>query len=358
MNEQDNTEIITPGMQIATNATREIVSAEVDIQIATAHRFPRSLATFQKRAKDMVSIDEETAESCIYRRPVGKGQDGKQKIAEGLSIRMAEIVAACYGNFRYAAQIVEQTDRRVIARGMAHDLETNVSGSSECIEGTVTKQGFPYSEGQRNVVAKACLAKARRDAVFTVIPRALCKNIEAEARRIITGSQKPLSQRIEAAMGWLAKIAVEPERVWAVLGIKGPAEIGNEEILTLVGLRTALKDGDITIDEVFPPLETSQDKPKFTKPAPKAKTEPVEKKEEKQEVSTEAIQGHGEPDPEQIFHDLKDQLEGEGIPIKTAAKAMGIKGTVLTVFDLPKAKIEDAMSDWPKFVEKCNAISA
>ncbi len=39
----------------------------------------------------------------------------------------------------------------------------------------------------RAVVAKACLAKAWRDALFKVVPRALCKPIEAETRKLAAG---------------------------------------------------------------------------------------------------------------------------------------------------------------------------
>jgi len=72
-------------------ALEQIEKANIDIQIATAHTYPRSLALFNKRALEMVTLDEETAQSCIYRRPVGK-EKGKVIYAEGKSIRMAEIV--------------------------------------------------------------------------------------------------------------------------------------------------------------------------------------------------------------------------------------------------------------------------
>ena len=66
--------------------------ATIDIQISTAKRYPRSLETFTRKAVAYATIDEDTAESCIYRRPVGKDKNGKQTYAEGMSVRTAEIV--------------------------------------------------------------------------------------------------------------------------------------------------------------------------------------------------------------------------------------------------------------------------
>lgn len=230
--------------------------ASIDIQIATAHRFPRSMETFKSTAISMATIDEETAESCLYRRPVGKDQEtGEQKFAEGMSVRMAEIVGASYGNLRVAAQIIEQTPRFIRARGMAHDLQTNFAASSEVIESTVKKNGQPYDERMRIVIAKAALAKARRDATFQVVPRALAKPVEAEVRKVLLGDAQTLERRRATVCGWIAKIGIDEKRVWAALGIAGKSDLNVDVLEKLTGIRTAVKDGEITIDEAFPPLE-------------------------------------------------------------------------------------------------------
>lgn len=224
-----------------------ITRGEIDTQIATAHKFPRSMQTFKRRAVEMATLDEETAASCIYSRPVGGG-----KFAEGLSVRTAEIVGACYGNLRVGAMIVEQTPRYVTARGFAHDLESNFASSCEVIESTVKKDGTLYDERMRVVIAKACLAKARRDATFQVVPKALCKPIEAAAKAIALGDASTLASRREACMAWIGKLGIDAKRVFTALCILGPDEIGLEELATLTGLKTAIKDGEVTVDEAFP----------------------------------------------------------------------------------------------------------
>lgn len=251
MSNEHTIEVLPP------SAVEAITRAEVDIQIATAHQFPRSMQTFKRRAVEMATLDEDTAASCIYSRPVGGG-----KFAEGLSVRTAEIVGACYGNLRVGAMIVEQTERYVTARGFAHDLESNFASSCEVIESTVKKDGKPYDERMRVVIAKACLAKARRDATFQVVPKALCKPIEIAARAVAIGDASTLASRRDAVMGWISKLGIESSRVFAALGIVGPDEIGLEQLATLTGIKTAIKDGDVTVDDAFPrPSVQPQSKP-------------------------------------------------------------------------------------------------
>ena len=239
-------------MAVEVTALQAITSGEIDTQISTAKKYPRSLQQFKQRATTMATLDEETAASCIYRRPVGKEQNGQMKYAEGKSIRLAEIVGAAYGNLRVGSMIIEQTDRQVKARGMAHDLETNFASASEVIESTVDKYGKPYSERMRVIVAKAALSKARRDATFQVVPSALCKSIEDAARKTAIGTTATLEKRRAAAMGWIAKCGVAQERVFAALDIKGVSDIGIETLETLTGLKTAIKDGDTTVEDAFP----------------------------------------------------------------------------------------------------------
>lgn len=238
---------VTPTELMPPTAIEAIQRAEIDVQITTAHKFPRSMQTFKRRAMEMATLDEETAASCLYSRPVGRG-----KFVEGLSVRTAEIVGACYGNLRVGAMLVEQNERYVTARGFAHDLESNFASSCEVIESTVKTDGTPYDERMRVVIAKACLAKARRDATFQVVPKALCKPIETAARAVALGDATTLASRRDAVMGWIGKLGIDANRVFAAIGVLGADEIGLEQLATLTGLKTAMKEGDVTVDEAFP----------------------------------------------------------------------------------------------------------
>lgn len=270
-NKNDDSEAENSGAfeVVSANALEATERATVDTQIATAKKYPRSLQSFKKRAVDMATIDEETAESCIYRRPVGKERDPQsgqmvQKFAEGMSVRMAEIVGASYGNLRVKAFIVEQTERYVRACGQAIDLETNFASSSETVESTVDKQGRPYSERQRMLVAKVALSKARRDATFQVVPRALARPVESAVRSLLMGDAETITKRRAKVITWINKLGIDPKRVYAALKIQGEVEIGVEQLETLTGIKTAIRDNETTIDEAFPVEESTVKKPIFT----------------------------------------------------------------------------------------------
>lgn len=259
-------------------------AAHIDMQIKTAHAYPRNMETFKKRALAMVQIDEETAESCIYVRPVGKEKDasGKwvEKFAEGPSIRLAEIVSTSYGNIRVAARIVEQTERYVKCEGVCHDLESNSAGKAEVMESTVKSDGQPYSERQRALMAKVCISKAYRDAVFRVVPRALCKPIMAAAKRIMEGTDKPIIERVKRVQSWLSSKKIEDARVFAALNVKGWADVTQEQLSVLTGLKTSISEGDVTYDEAFPPVAKTPEATglqKATGPSPAASLIPAPK---------------------------------------------------------------------------------
>lgn len=257
----DEPDVIDAGAEVVQTTLPSVIEAlvrgEIDIQIATAKQYPRSLDVFHRRAIAMATLDDETAESCIYRRPVGR-KNGQTEFAEGMSVRMAEIVGASYGNLRVYASLVEQTDEYVRARGAAIDLETNYASSSEVVESTLTKDNKPFSPRMRVVVAKAALAKARRDATFQVVPKALAKPVEGAARRVLMGSAQSLEKRRATVLEWIRKIGIDAHRVYHALGIEGAADLTPEKLEMLTGIRTALKDNETSLDEAFPEVAAPQ----------------------------------------------------------------------------------------------------
>lgn len=240
------------------SALAEIERASIDMQVATAHQYPRSIARFKESALALVTLDEDTAASCLYRRPVGKDQNGDEKYAEGMSVRMAEIVAGCYGNLRVATRTIESTPRYVVAQGVAHDLESNYLATAECKEATVKKDGRPYDERMRIVIEKAAHAKARRDAIFAVVPRASAKFLEVAAKELLFGNAASISKWRDRIAKWVKSLGIDERRVWSALRVGGVDDLKQTEIETLVGIQTALKSGDTTLDEAFPEIEVKK----------------------------------------------------------------------------------------------------
>ena len=327
---------------VTSNQLEAITRGEIDVQITTAHKFPRSMTRFKDTAVFMATIDQETAESCIYVRPVGK-KDGVMQYAEGLSVRMAEIVGACYGNLRVGSMIIEQTDRYVITRGYAHDLESNFASTSESKESTVTKSGQPMSEPMRAVIAKASLAKARRDATFQVVPKALCRPIERAARELIAGDAQSVQARIDRVVTYIQRLNIDEDRVWAALAIAGSADLTSEKLMIFTGIRNSIRDGDTTIDEAFPMLAKKPD----VKGAPKKDPTPAPVEEPKHDAGAAAVlpTATATPkaaEPEQPATPIAD--DGLLPELGRLMEVNGIKGEELTAWLIKTGQLQTGQS--------------
>lgn len=237
-------EVATPSVMEA--STR----AEFDVAVATAHRYPRSLTRFRTMALSMATIDAEVAASCYYRLS-RKGADGVKSI-EGPSVRFAEIVANSYGNLRFGARIVEIGDKEVVAQGMAHDLENNVSTSTEVRRRITTKNGSRFGDDMIAVTCNAACSLALRNAIFKAVPFAMAKPIYEQAKRVAVGDAKTLGERRTKALAAFAAMGIPGARVFARLGVAGADEITLAHVEELLGLHTAIKDGELDAEAEFP----------------------------------------------------------------------------------------------------------
>ncbi len=239
---QETTEVLPPALSIP------IDRSDVDIQIATAHRYPRSISRFKQAALAMATSDEDTAASCFYKLSRG----GKE--IEGPGVRLAEIVGSAWNNLRYGSRIIGEDDKWVIAQGMAHDLETNVAMTIEVRRRITDKYGKKYSDDMVAVTANAACAIALRNAIFKVVPKTFVDSIYESAKKVAIGDATTLASRRQKALEYFQKMGVSLDRILAVLGKIGLEDIDLKDLETLTGLKTAIKDGDTTIEAAFPAI--------------------------------------------------------------------------------------------------------
>jgi len=236
------TEILDPENSLALSA---ITRAEIDTQIATAKRYPRSIVAFKRQALEMATLDEETAGSMFYTLP----RDGKR--IEGPSVRLAEIVGSAWGNIRYGARVIEVGDKFLKAQGATFDLEKNVACTVEVTRRIVGKSGKRYSDDMITVTSNAACSIALRQAIFKVVPFAFVKDIYEQAKQASLGKALTMEQRRTRAFEWFAKIGAKPDQVLKLLGRKGIEDITVDDLVALQGIRTALQDGETTLDQVL-----------------------------------------------------------------------------------------------------------
>jgi hypothetical protein len=114
------------------------------------------------------------------------------------------------------------------------------------------KYGKRYNDDMNVVTGNAACSIAIREAVFKVVPRSLFKDIFDAAKDTSLGKAKTMAERRESAFGWFEKAGVTRERILERLGRKGMDDVSVDDLLTLTGMRTAIKDGDMALDEAFP----------------------------------------------------------------------------------------------------------
>lgn len=252
------------------NAMEQLTRAEVDMQIATARKYPRQLSRVKQGMLSFACLDEETAAGCFYTLPARKGGDGKP--LQGPSVRLAEIAISQYQHIRAGSRIIADDGKFITAQGIVHDLENNVCISIEVKRRVTNKDGRRYSDDMIATTGNAACSIALRNAAFRVIPLALVKPVYEAAKRLAVGDGKSLVQRRAACVAHFLKLGVPVDKVCAVVGVRAADDIQLEHIETLMGYATAIKDGESTVDEVF--KEENKQTPEL-KVVPQKQTEPI-----------------------------------------------------------------------------------
>lgn len=227
----------------------DLERAAIDMQIATAHKYPRSIDVVIKRIRTMATYNEDAAANCVYSLPRG----GKPII--GPSIGFANVVATAWGNCIDGSRWVA-TDRKekvVIAEGVFHDYETNRKTIITEQRRIVDKHGRLFSDDMIIVTSKAAGAIARRNAILQIVPRALWHPIWEDAFRIVRGDQTTFAEHKEKALRAFAQFGVKPEQIFMWLGVRGEDDLTLEHIPLMRGGYAALRDGSSTVEEMFDP---------------------------------------------------------------------------------------------------------
>lgn len=232
-----------------TSLAVSLARAEVDQQIATARALPRQLSTVVKRIETLATMDDESAEECVYALPRGG------KPIKGPSIRLAEIIGSQWGNARVGARVVhvDRVEKFVEAEGVFHDLETNMATTARVRRRISDRKGALLTDDMIIVTGNAACSIAKRNAILGGVPKAVWRKAYAAVESVIAGDVKTLVERREKAMKAFAAFGAKPEQVVASLGLAGVEDITIEHMTTLMGMHSALKNGEATVEEMFSP---------------------------------------------------------------------------------------------------------
>lgn len=242
--------------------------SEIDIQIATARKYPRDVSLSLGRIVELGTTNSATAEECFYSLRRG-GRGGEDSVIEGPSVRLAEIVAASWGNLRVASQIVGNDGKNITARGVCHDLETNVAVACEVRRRITDKYGKTYNEDMQIVTGNAAGAIAFRNAVFKVVPKAVISEAVAQIKAKITESVTQDFEESKAKMfAYFAKQGVTKDMILSYFEIGDESEVTPEIVAELRTTVTSIKEKQATVDELF--IKPYEEKNKEAKAVKKA----------------------------------------------------------------------------------------
>ncbi len=219
--------------------------SELETQLDAAHRYPRSVNRFTLRAGGLATRTVAIAESCIYTLP----RSGKP--ITGPSVRLAEICASTYGNLHAGARPIEVGRDWVISQGIAWDLENNYRVTIEA-KRRITGNRGRFNDDMIGVTHAAATAIAFRNAIFKVIPRSFIEEVYAKVRAVAVGDAKTLDAKRAELFERLAKMGVSQDRVLAAVQREALGDVGLDDVEVLIGLGTAVKNNDKSIDEAFP----------------------------------------------------------------------------------------------------------
>lgn len=236
--------------EVAT-VTAPQMAADINQAVATARQYPRSVERCVSEMCAMAALDLETAEACWYTLP----RDGKS--VSDMSIRLAEIAAAAWGNIRYGARSATIGDRFLEAEGVAMDLEKNVTYTATVKRSIMSSKGNRYSDNMIQVTMMAAQSIAVRNAIFKVIPKAYVKKaLEAAHQKVLSevGDYKEALPKMVDAFSDKGVTAEMLVKYFRLDGRDTKEAIANMTAANFVdarGIYNALKDGEFEPADFF-----------------------------------------------------------------------------------------------------------
>jgi hypothetical protein len=233
--------------------------AQIDVQISTAKAFPRNIKRATENALAVVTMDIETASTCTYALPRGG------KPISGPSVHLAKILSQTWGNLRVEAKVIAIEPKQVVSQAVAFDLENNLAVKVEVRRSIMTKNGR-MSDDMITVTGNAANSIALRNAVLSVIPKAVVDKVYKAAQQTITGDisdeTKFIARRKKVIDGFIQTYGVTEKEILFIIGKNAIEHITSDNLVVLIGVAQSLKDGDTTVDEVFKKNQISETKPK------------------------------------------------------------------------------------------------
>jgi len=222
--------------------------AQIDVQIATAKAYPRNIKRATENAIAIVTIDKETASTCTYSVPRGG------KPITGPSVHLAKILAQQWGNLRIEAKVVAIDATQITSEAVCFDLETNLAIKTQVKRSIVGKSGR-FNGDMITVTGNAANSIALRNAILSVIPKAIVDKAYNASKQMITGDvsdkSKLISRRKQVFDGLKDTYELTEKEILSAIGKAAIDHVTADDLVVLIGIGQAIKDGDTDVESAF-----------------------------------------------------------------------------------------------------------
>lgn len=212
---------------------------EIQGMVFMAKQYPRDTFYSWQRIKEACSR-RTLAEVASYEYP-----RGGEKVA-GPSIRLAEVLAQCWGNVAYGVTELEQRAGESDCLAYAWDLETNVRAEKTFTvkherkaRGRITKLSDP-----RDIYEMVANLGARRQraCILAVIPKDIVDAAVEECEKTLMGDNKePIADRLRKMLERFSELGITKEMIEKKQGY-ALTSFTEKDILSLGRIYNSIKD--------------------------------------------------------------------------------------------------------------------
>lgn len=236
--------------QIGFSVSASLASAEIDTQIATAKKYPRSITTFLRESTGLITTSQTVADESFFALK-RRGKDGQTKNILGPSIRFAEILASMWGNCRSAARIVGEEARYVVSQGAFFDLEKNAAITTETRRRITTSKGYRFSDDMIAVTANAACSIALRNAILRGIPKAIWDELYQTALQVAAGQGQTMAEKRNNVLTFWQELGVDERQLFHALRVNGANDITLEHCLLMRGAINTMKAEGLSVEDTL-----------------------------------------------------------------------------------------------------------
>jgi hypothetical protein len=238
---------------IATEDTRAIIEAsraaqEVQASVILAKKFPRDWAQVEMKIAQSCAR-KSLAECAVYSFPRGGTQ------VNGPSIRLAEALAAAWGNLQYGIVEVDRRGDESTMMAYAWDLESNVTARTEFKVRHVIdsrREGKKALTEERDIYEAVANQGSRRlrSCILKIIPGDVCEDAVKQCEATLGASIKDLPAKLQSMVETFGTIGVTKAQIEKRLRHHLDAT-NAAEVIALGRIYTSIKDGMSVAGDYF-----------------------------------------------------------------------------------------------------------